>query len=243
METEGRVLLIAAHPDDEIIGAGIRMTRWDPRKVTIVHVTDGSPRNHAEREKYYQTRRRELYAALALAGIAEDRCRQLGFIDQEAYLHLPELVERIAALIEEIRPDVVYTHPYEGGHPDHDSAAFAVAQLCRPREFTCYHAGAQGFVTGEFLGNMEPYVDVQVLNDSERELKRKMFECFHSQERVLRDFPIVCEKFRDAPRYDFTQPPHPGRLHYENLGWNITGESWRRRADEAIKLLPMRTVL
>lgn len=238
MEPEGHILLIAAHPDDEIIGAGIRMTRWEPRRLTIVHVTDGSPRNHTGREQYAHTRRLELYEALALAGIGEDRCRQLGFVDQEAYLHLPELVEKIAALIQEIRPDIVYTHPYEGGHPDHDSAAFAVAQVCRAHEFTSYHAGPGGFVHGEFLGDGD--IESVELNDAERELKRKMFQCFRSQELVLRNFAPGPEKFRNAPEYDFTQPPHPGQLHYEKLGWNITGEMWRA---EAMKLLSMRTVV
>ena len=242
MPPEGRILLIAAHPDDEIIGAGIRMTQWDPRQLTIVHITDGSPRNHAGRDEYARVRRQELYEALALAGIGEDRCRQLDFVDQEAYLHLPELVQEIARLAEEIRPQAIYTHPYEGGHPDHDAAAFAVAQVpgFQVREFTSYHAAPPGLKTGEFLGN--GVIEIYTLNETERELKRRMFRCFRSQERVLREFPITSEKFRDAPRYDFTQPPHPGRLHYENLGWNITGESWRTRAAEALKLLPVRNV-
>lgn len=208
------------------------MTRWDPRNVTIIHITDGSPRSQPGREQYAQTRRRELYEALALAGIGADRCRQLGFVDQEAYLHLPELVDQIASIVQEIRPAAVYTHPYEGGHPDHDAAAFAVAQVCRPREFTSYHAGPQGFVSGHFLGNGD--IEIMPLNDAERELKRQMFQCFRSQERVLRNFALGPEKFRDAPQYDFTQPPHAGELNYEKLGWNITGEMWRA---EATKLL------
>lgn len=237
----GRVLLIAAHPDDETIGVGIRMTRWDPEQVTILHITDGSPRSYPGREEYAKARRQELSEALALAGIGEHRCRRLHFVDQEAYLHLPELVEQIGEIIDEIRPDVVYTHPYEGGHPDHDSAAFAVAQILPAREYACYHAGPAGLVTGEFLGTGE--VELTILSEAERDLKRRMFQCFRTQQPVLRDFQVTSEKFRDAPRYDFTQPPHPGQLQYEKLGWNITGEMWRARAAEALQMLPMRTVL
>ena len=123
-----RVLLIAAHPDDEVIGAGIQMTRWNPEQVTFIHVTDGSPLDpkHAQaagfdtREEYATERRSELGRALKLAGMGEARCLELGYVDQQAHLHLVELVERLAELIAEIRPSVIYAHPYEGGHPDHD---------------------------------------------------------------------------------------------------------------------------
>jgi N-acetylglucosamine malate deacetylase 2 len=244
---EERVLLIAAHPDDEVIGAGIQMTRWSRRQLTIVHVTDGSPRNTPNGAEYAATRRTELEQALKVAGLAGVECRELGFVDQEVYLHLPELIETIAELVNEIQPDVIYTHPYEGGHPDHDAAAFACALrkgrsgTCPTKEFTSYHGGPQGFITGEFLGdgNIKTYT----LTDSECALKRRIFECYRSQERVLQHFEIGRERFRDAPVYDFTKPPHAGQLHYETLGWNITGERWRARASEALKTLSMRDVV
>ena len=47
----------------------------------------------------------------------------LGGVDQEAAFEIGVLAERLAKLIAEIRPEIVITHAYEGGHPDHDSAA------------------------------------------------------------------------------------------------------------------------
>ena len=233
------------------------MTRWNPEQVTFVHVTDGSPLDpkHAEaagfatREEYATERRRELQRALALAGMGEARCLELGYVDQQAHLHLVELVERLAELIEEIRPSVIYAHPYEGGHPDHDAVAFAVnrnaglrpASVGRPEtcvtviEFTSYHGGPQGLIRNGFLG--PGAVQTNMLTPSERALKFEMFQCFKSQEPVLRDFPIEEEKFRTAPQYDFTKPPHSGPLHYETLGWNITGEDWRKSASAALEIL------
>lgn len=270
-----RILLVAAHPDDEVIGAGIEMTRWDPQRVTILHVTDGSPEDpkHAQaagfatRQDYAGARRRELGHALELAGMKQARCVELGYTDQQAYLYLPELVRRLAELLEEIRPEVIYTHPYEGGHPDHDAAAFAASQAValfakgaaalapsgrmspyastashHPRpgsvtvmEFTSYHAGSDGLITSEFL--QSDGVRTNGLTASQCALKQQMFQCFRSQETVLRQFPIVEERFRTAPAYDFSNPPHSGPLHYETLGWNISGKHWRRCASEAIKVL------
>ncbi|MDQ6758530.1 MAG: PIG-L family deacetylase [Acidobacteriota bacterium] len=250
-----RILLMAAHPDDEVIGAGIEMTRWNPSHVTILHVTDGSPEDpkHAQaagfatRGEYAKERRRELGKAMELAGMAEARCVELGYTDQQAHLYLPDLVATLTDLIDEIRPDVIYTHPYEGGHPDHDAAAFganhAVAEFSKRgghgniavMEFTSYHAGPDGLVTSEFLQSSGARINS--LTASQRALKTQMFQCFRSQEAVLRQFPIVEERFRSAPAYNFAQPPHSGPLHYETLGWNITGEHWRRHAVEAIKVL------
>jgi hypothetical protein len=35
---------------------------------------------------------------------------------------------------------------------------------------------------------------------------------------------------RPAPLYDFTKPPHAGKLWYESLGWSMTGRRWRELA-------------
>lgn len=256
-----RILLIAAHPDDETIGAGIQMTRWNSGQITFIHVTDGSPLDpkHAQaagfatREEYASERRRELGRALELAGMGEARCVELGYVDQQAHLHLAELVTTLVELVQEIRPDVIYTHPYEGGHPDHDAVAFAVSRCAglRPAsggrseacvtvaEFTSYHAGPQGLITNEFLGTGAD--ETNMLTAPQRALKFEMFQCFRSQEPVLRHFPISEERFRTAPQYDFTKPPHPGPLHYETLGWNITGEDWRSYANETLAMLQLKS--
>lgn len=74
----------------------------------------------------------------------------------------------------EARPEVILIHPYEGGHPDHDAAAFAVhvvgRLLERERgepplliEFTSYHIGEAGIRVGEFLASDEsPIVAVEL---------------------------------------------------------------------------------
>lgn len=256
---DSRILLIAAHPDDEVIGAGIQMTRWNPGQITFIHVTDGSPLNpkHAQaagfasREEYAAERRRELARALEMAGMGEARCVEMGYVDQQAHLHLTELVERVVELLQEIRPNVMYIHPYEGGHPDHDAVAFAcwaglrsalrngrLRTSVKIREFTSYHAGPHGLVRNAFLHSDAD--ETNMLTAPQRALKFEMFQCFRSQEPVLRHFPILEEKFRTAPQYDFSKPPHSGPLHYETLGWDITGEEWRRSANEAIEVLQVR---
>lgn len=61
-----------------------------------------------------------------------------------------------------------------------------------------------------------------------------MIDCFTTQRWLLAEFPLDCERLRVAPAYDFRTPPHPGPLHYETLGWDITGAAWRRHAAAAL---------
>jgi len=191
---------------------------------------------------FARRRRQELLCALQLAGVREAQTRALGYIDQETMFDFHGLRRRIAAILEERRPAAVLTHPYEGGHPDHDATAFAVQMACALQptppliyEFTSYHAGANGEMeTGCFLPGQDPGEAV-VLSPEERQRKTRMIECFVSQQEILSKFAVGEERFRLAPAYDFTSPPHPGKVWYENWDWGITGEHWRRLAEEAME--------
>lgn len=241
-----RVLVIAAHPDDETIGCGGLLQRL--RDPFIVHITDGAPRNLADarasgferREDYAQARRTELWNALVLAGISERQTQCLNIADQDASLQMSGLAGRIGHILREVRPGAILTHAYEGGHPDHDASAFAVHAACAlmpvgPEiyEFSGYHARNGAMEVGRFLIDSEPGEAVQLTNE-ECERKRRMMECFATQAGMLKNFPVDVERFRAAPVYDFTQPPHPDKLFYENFRWGMTSERWRRLASEAL---------
>jgi hypothetical protein len=42
---------------------------------------------------------------------------------------------------------------------------------------------------------------------------------------------------RIPPEYDFTVPPHPGKLHYEKFDWGVDGDRWRALASVALERL------
>ncbi len=251
-----RALLLFAHPDDEVIALGGRLRRF--RDARVVHATDGAPRDErdsrdhgfATLDAYRDARAREVAQALRLAGV-EKPPECLGIPDQEASLNLRALADGVLRLLMDFRPQVIFTHPYEGGHPDHDACAFAVAravEISRDREGFAplviegafYHAGPRGFEAGTFL----PPPDVRtegvraeaefLLSSEETDRKRALLACFASQRETLRNFPLEHERYRLAPRYNFTLPPHTGRVLYENYSWGMSSARFVELAAEAV---------
>jgi LmbE family N-acetylglucosaminyl deacetylase len=256
---EPPVMIVVAHPDDETIGMGAQLCRF--RNALLVQITDGAPCDGLDAaahgfpgiQEYAFARRIELYAALE-AGLATGvRTEIIGIPDQEACLNLSRLTERILRRLEQKRPAAIFVQPYEGGHPDHDAAAFSVRAAARlisrsgetpPAiiEMTAYHADGQRLATGTFLPSGQPIVTIE-LASAGRLRKRRMIDCFTSQPDLLAGFETEVERFREAPDYDFAEPPHPRELHYERLGWSITGEAWRGHARAALEALGLRSPL
>lgn len=246
-----RVAVIVAHPDDETIGCGALLRRLPD--VTIIHVTDGAPRNLSDAEArgfanaadYAAARRRELEDAVALAGISPERLVALGWPDQQASLHLAEIATALAEHL--AGAGIVLTHAYEGGHPDHDATAFAVHAACAllrrssraPTiiEMPLYRAGPEGILSQTFAPDHGAEQIAVALNAEEQRLKRAMLAAHRSQRQVLAPFSVESEQFRLAPRYDFTRLPNAGALHYERFDWGMTGQKWLALAAEAERRL------
>jgi N-acetylglucosamine malate deacetylase 2 len=258
------LLLVVAHPDDDVLGAWALLARapW----ARIVYVTDGAPRDGRDARAhgfaapgaYAAARRREALAALAVADIPPHQTVWLDVADQEATFALQRIVGLLRELIAAIRPDMLLTHPYEGGHPDHDAVALAVPAAVTllergagktwpaplVAEFAGYHASREGGRETSFIVHPGFPEALFRLSDGERRLKSRMLELHTTQAAVLADFPRDRELFRLAPTYDFSRPPHPGPLLYERAGsggdWGIDGVRWRAEASAASERLGLR---
>ena len=246
-----RALLVFAHPDDEIVGLGARIARYGSG--CLVHVTDGAPRDEhdshgygfANWERYAAARNAELARALELAGIPEMERVSLDIPDQQASLQLVDLTRRILALMESHRPEVIFTHPYEGGHPDHDACAFAVRHAVSaclagtgdsPQIIECgfYHAGGSGIETGSFLPAPGDVPEIAYdLTPEEQARKRALMQCFTTQTETLAYFSLAQERFRIAPHYDFTRPPHSGPAFYDGFPWGMETQRFCKLAAQA----------
>jgi LmbE family N-acetylglucosaminyl deacetylase len=126
----GTVAVVVAHPDDDAYGFGgvaaLHGDRPDFRFV-LVHATDGEmgdikPGFPATRETLGSVRRAEDKAAWRAHGRVPDRHEWLGLPDGGlAGVPFDDLVDRVAAILEEESPEVVVTFGPDGvtAHPDH----------------------------------------------------------------------------------------------------------------------------
>ncbi|MGA0596027.1 PIG-L deacetylase family protein [Enterovirga sp. CN4-39] len=244
----GRTVLVFAHPDDETLACGALLPRLED--VTIVHVTDGAPRNGEDARRrgfatpadYAAARRNELRAAMALAGVPGDRVTCLGVPDQGAAFALAEIARRLVPILD--GADVAVTHAYEGGHPDHDAVCWAVhgalGLVSAPRpalvEAPLYRLGPDGGWLRQTFAEEEGVAILRV-TEAERELKRGMVAAHASQSRTLAHFTVSDEPFRLAPTPDFGSLPNGGALLYEQYGWGLTGGQWLELAADAARAL------
>lgn len=120
---DGPLLVVSAHPDDEVFGAGGLIHTWAGlgRLVTILSVTDGEADLPVESELAL-VRREELKAALRKLCATHVPVVRLGLPDGRVMQHKNRLRNALESLLE---PRSIIIAP-EASHPD----AQAIAQVC-----------------------------------------------------------------------------------------------------------------
>jgi len=126
---DGRLVVIAPHPDDEVLAAGGLM-RWSARQgreVVVIAVTDGEA-SHARSTRVAPAALRarralERSEALARLGVPEITLHRLGQPDQACEGRVAEIAAAIHAILEP--SDVVVATSRHDGHPDHVAVARA----------------------------------------------------------------------------------------------------------------------
>ena len=240
--------VLVAHPNDEIVAAGCLLKRL--QDVRVIHVSNGTPKQPRGEVDvpYGERRKRDCALALAVAGITEDRIIDLDWCQFEVSTRMVELSRQLLVLFRKTSPQIVLTHAYEGGHPDHDATAFcthAAVRLLRRSglkppvlfEIATYPAAHGDIKIPEFLHTPSLESTTLVLDRQAQQLKKHMLDFCNTERHILEPKWLSAERFREAPLYDFRLPPYFGTLHYEKFGWGLSGKQWRWYAREGLKKL------
>jgi LmbE family N-acetylglucosaminyl deacetylase len=134
---------VVAHPDDDAYGiaALVALHADDPGfRFVLVHATDGeagviADGSGATRATLGAVRRQEDQRAWQVLGRPPDRHEWFGYPDGGlAAVPFEELVDRVAAVLADERPDVVATFGPDGitGHPDHITIGRATTEAFMP---------------------------------------------------------------------------------------------------------------
>ena len=132
--TCARLVVVAPHPDDEVLACGglVAMHRDQGGAISVIAVTDGEASHadspHWQPEALAATRRCESLAGLDHLGVADCAVTRLAIPDGRVAHHTLRLALKLQLLL---RPsDVVSTTWRFDGHPDHDATGFAASLAC-----------------------------------------------------------------------------------------------------------------
>jgi len=226
METR-RILVLAPHPDDEIVACGIaaRRARLGGARVFVLFLTTGVPEpvklwpwqrgGHAAR---VARRREEARTATGLIG------EPIGFLDypsRQLRHHLAAAAIQTGRMIAECGADELWVPAFEGAHQDHDAANALAAQfadLVPVYEFAAYNLAGGRVRSNQFPDRRDGDVTIDLTAD-EAMLKQRALASYASEHGNLRHVRTARESWRPLPPHDYGAPPHPGRLFRERFHW------------------------
>lgn len=182
-----RVVIIAPHPDDEIMGcAGLlqQLSALD-RSILLIAVTNGTashPHSSLYRaEKLNLIRPQETQAALQVLGIDNIEVLQLNIQDGAVASQLDRLYQDIHDITES--SDVLVTTFHKDGHPDHEFTAQVVSRIAIEKQISCYEVLIWAWHWASPDDAQIPWEQALLLNmtAAQVELKKGAIACFVSQ--------------------------------------------------------------
>jgi len=188
-----KILVVAAHPDDEALGCGGVIARHISlgEHVFVLFMTDGeSSRNvSTDLNKKISNRNESAKKALKILGVTDHKF--LDFPDNKMdTVPLLEIAKAIEEVVGEFKPNIIYTHFRNDLNIDHQITNQAVLTAARPQPNCC----VKKILSFEILSSSEwnsysisqfqPQYVVDISDFWEK--KEKAINCYHDE---LRSFP------------------------------------------------------
>ena len=196
--SEGSVAAVVAHPDDETFGLGALLAHLadEGREVRVLCFTHGEASTLGTAGELGEVRRRELFDAARVLGVAEVTLLDLpdGSLDE---LPAGELDRRIDSwLTNDVAALVVFEPQGVTGHPDHRAVSRAAERVADQRRLLVVEWGIdplaasqleeQHGLSFESIGDGPGVYNVRVDRTAQREAIQR-----HASQ--LDDDPVVCK--------------------------------------------------
>lgn len=190
-----KVLVVAAHPDDEVLGVGGTVAKLTAMgaECHLLIVTDGSSAQYRDMD--------DLQSIIDAKKLETKCCSDiLGFksihygeqpdmrLDTTPHIQINQVIEKV---IDEIQPDTVFTHFWGDVNCDHQNVYKSTLVAVRPvmgqvvKELYCYRVPSSTEWTPNKADTMfmpNYFVDIEQY----AEQKYKAFACYSTE---LRDYP------------------------------------------------------
>lgn len=136
-----RVLIIAAHPDDEVLGVGGTIAKYvkNGAEVKLLIVTDGSTsqyRNASNLKQILDEKKRETAQAAKTLGITEVIYGGMPDMKLDVIEHI-RINKVIEDAVDYFQPNIVFTQFYGDVNMDHQCVNRSTLVACRPVEGQC----------------------------------------------------------------------------------------------------------
>jgi LmbE family N-acetylglucosaminyl deacetylase len=199
-----RVLAIAAHPDDELLGLGGTIARHcrEGDDVVSVIVSEGASSRYEDGADH--TLRECGKKAAEALGVRD--VRFLGMRDQ--YLDQPpisDVIRPVEQVVREVAPDIVYTHHWGDLNRDHRVVSEAVMVACRsvgegyPRKVLCFETpSSTEWSSPDISLQFVPTYFVDITETIEDKLRA--MACYHTEVRPA-PHPRALESLRSRAQY------------------------------------------
>lgn len=190
-----KILVIAAHPDDEVLGMGGTIAKLvkEGKVVDVLIVTDGSSsqyRDSGQLAEIIEAKKKETRNCANVLGVRDIYYGGLPDMKLDCTPHI-DINQSIECVIDKVQPDTVFTHFWGDVNMDHQNVYKSTLVTVRPvlgqvvRNLYCYRVPSSTEWTPNkddtmFMPNY--FVDIEQY----AEQKYKAFACYSTE---LRDYP------------------------------------------------------
>ena len=190
-----KILVIAAHPDDEVLGMGGTIAKLTKagNEVNVLIVTDGSSsqyRDSIDLQKIIGDKKKETLACARKLGVKNVYYGMLPDMKLDCTPHI-NINRVIEELIDRLEPDTVYTHFWGDVNMDHQNVYRSTLVAVRPvmgqvvKELYCYRVPSSTEWTpckAETIFMPNVFVDI-------KEEAEQKYAAFAEYSTELREYP------------------------------------------------------